>query len=97
MTYMKRIIPLLLLGIINISNANAQEERGVVYSLEDFRAMALGQSKTILISKEKVKMAEEMKKATFPKFFCKRHVYVESEEYFAFERRCLTTYRYKGG
>src|SRR5574344_1557473 len=69
MTYMKRIIPLLLLGIINISNANAQEERGVVYSLEDFRAMALGQSKTILISKEKVKMAEEMKKATFAQFF----------------------------
>ena len=66
---MKRIIPLLLLGIINISNANAQEERGVVYSLEDFRAMALGQSKTILISKEKVKMAEEMKKATFAQFF----------------------------
>lgn len=40
----------------------------VVYSLEDFRTMALKESKTILISQEKIKMATELKKAAFTQF-----------------------------
>ena len=66
---MNRIIPLLLFGVINVTISNAQDETARVYSLEEYRAMALGQSKTILISKEKLKMAEELKKAAFTQFF----------------------------
>ena len=65
---MKRIIPLLLLGLINISTANAQDETGKIYSLDEYRTMALQQSKTVLISKEKLKMAEELRKAAFTQF-----------------------------
>lgn len=40
-----------------------------VYSLEDFRAFALRESKSVLISQEKIKIATELKKAAFTQFF----------------------------
>lgn len=58
----------MLLGLINISTANAQDETGKIYSLDEYRTMALQQSKTVLISKEKLKMAEELRKAAFTQF-----------------------------
>jgi Outer membrane protein len=47
----------------------AQEGQSTVYSLEEYRAMALEQSKSILISKEKIAQAMELKKAAFAQFF----------------------------
>lgn len=48
-------------------NGNAVIQQA--FSLEEYRAMALEQSKTMLISKEKISQANELKKATFAQFF----------------------------
>ncbi|MEG0517942.1 MAG: TolC family protein, partial [Bacteroidales bacterium] len=56
------------LGLGVYSLLGQDSSLAVVYSLADFRAMALKESKSILISQEKIKMATELKKAAFTQF-----------------------------
>ncbi|MEF9985934.1 MAG: TolC family protein [Bacteroidales bacterium] len=52
---------------------NLQQQRqdtlATVYSLEEFRSMALQESKSILISQEKINIATELKRAAYTQFF----------------------------
>lgn len=61
---MKRIISVLCLLLVSVVTYSQQ-----VYSLEEYRNMALLQSKDILVSQEKVKVATELKNAAFTQFF----------------------------
>lgn len=77
---MRKILPIIIfmsLGILSFSKELQQPPQlqpgedtlNKVYSLEDFRAMALKESKSVLISEEKIKVAAELKKAAFTQFF----------------------------
>ncbi len=52
-----------------VIGARAQSHLDTVYTLEQFRAFALSQSKEMQISQEKIKIANELKKAAFTQFF----------------------------
>lgn len=62
------LLCMMLLGIGAGSYAQS-DTLTQVYSLEDFRAFALRESKSVLISQEKIKIATELKKAAFTQFF----------------------------
>ena len=70
---MKRVIFTIFSLAISLSSF-CQEQQDLpsidaVLSLQDFRDIAINQSKDILISNEKIKVAEEMSKAAFAQYF----------------------------
>lgn len=70
---MKRILFLTVFlgwsGLLGAQEGQTQGAAATVYSLEEFRALALQESKSVLISQEKIKVATELKKAAFTQFF----------------------------
>lgn len=56
-------------GFLSAQDTQTAGGASTVYSLEDFRAFALQESKSVLISQEKIKVATELKKAAFTQFF----------------------------
>lgn len=66
---MRRILLSVSLLAAAVSGYSQPDTLRQVYSLEDFRALALQESKSVLISQEKIKVASELKKAAFTQFF----------------------------
>ncbi len=66
---MRRILLCMLMMAAGVKCYCGTDSLNRVYSLEDFRAMALQESKTVLISGERIKVAAELKKAAFTQFF----------------------------